>query len=204
MGDDLKQLEATWDELAKIFNNWEGIRPRISWLTTGLSERAGYKRLRVLEDGKQAAKFYDITKDLKTRQLRYLLKRAELNFEQAYNAGRISMVINGSAVIGFVVILNQIFPGAIQSFFKFLFLSLNNPTSTLDVIGSVISLSSFLMGIITLIVVLSYSYGGTAQARDLKHLLELSLARREYYEGKRHHEDSGSENILKESFLTDI
>jgi len=116
MGDDLKQLEAIWDKLAKVFNNWAGIRPRKNWLITGLSERAGYKRLRVLEDGKEAAKFFDITKDLNRRELRYLLKRAELNFEQAYSAGRIATVINSTAIIGIVVLFNQIFPGAIAKY----------------------------------------------------------------------------------------
>ena len=68
MADDLKDIEAIWDKLSKIFNNWAGIRPRKSWFTTGYSERAGYKRLRILENGREAVKFYDITKDLNMRE----------------------------------------------------------------------------------------------------------------------------------------
>ena len=200
MGDDIKQLEATWDTLAKIFNNWAGIRPRKHWFTKGISERAGYNRLRMLEDGKQAAKFYDATKDLKTRELRYLLKRAELNFEQAYSAGRITTVLNATVMIGIVVLLNQIFPGELGKFFIEVISSVNSSNA----IYAIASLLCFLIGIVSLITVLSYSYGGTAQARDLKHLLELSLARREYYDGKRHNEDTDKENILRDSHILDI
>jgi len=113
MGDNLKELEATWDKLAKIFNNWAGIRPRKNWVTTGLTERAGHNRLRVLEDGKEAEKFYVLTKDLNDRDLRYLLKRAELNFEQAYSAARLSTVLNGTILIGFLVLFNQMVSGVI-------------------------------------------------------------------------------------------
>jgi len=200
MNDEIKKLEASWDELAKIFNNWAGIRPRKSWFTAGVSERTGYKRVRVLESGKQAAKFYDITKDLTERELRYILKRAELNLEQAYSAGRITTVLNATVIIGVIVLFNQIFPGEIGKFFKEMIASFDSS----DAFLGVTLLLGLLMGLAIMIIILSYSYGGTAQARDLKHLIELSLARREYYDGKRHNMDNDSEGILKESYLTDI
>jgi len=78
--------------------------------------------------------------------------------------------------------------------------------SSTDIIDVVIVLCVVIGVLIMIIVILSYSYGGTAQARDLKHLLELSLARREYYDGKRHHGDTDTEpgDILRESYITDI
>ncbi len=198
MADDLKDIEAIWDKLSKIFNNWAGIRPRKSWFTTGYSERAGYKRLRILENGREAVKFYDITKDLNMRELRYLLKRAELNFEQAYSAGRINNVISGTAVIGMVVLFNQIFPGTIaKHLFEPLMSNLHRPAAIFVIL-------CYLSALLFFIGNLSYSFGGTAQARDLKHLLELSLARRDFHDGKRNSEDTDKENILKDSYLTNI
>jgi len=153
-----------------------------------------------LESGKQAAKFYDITKDLTERELRYILKCAELNLEQAYSAGRITTVLNATVIIGVIVLFNQIFPGVIGKFFKEMIASFDSS----DAFLGVTLLLGLLMGLAIMIIISSYSYGGTAQARDLKHLIELSLARREYYDGKRHNMDNDSEGILKESYLTDI
>ena len=197
MGDDIKQLEATWDTLAKIFNNWAGIRPRKHWFSKGISERTGYKRLRLLEEGPEAVKFYEITKNLKERELRYLLKRAELNFEQAHHASRLNTVLNVTIMMGALVLFNQLFPGIISNYFKELFSS-GKPVLI------VVMFLSMLPALIIIPLAISYGHGGTAQARDLKHLLELSLARREYYHGKRHNEDTDKENILRDSHILDI
>lgn len=199
MKDDIKELEATWDRLAKVFNNWAGIRPRKSWFKTGLTERAGFRRVRILEDGKEAAKFFDLTKDCTERELRYLLKRAEINFEQAHAASRVNTVLNGTVLIGFIVLFNQIFPGLIAETIKRLF----QVSFGFDL---AVSLAIMLSGLLMIIIILSYSHGGTAQARDLKHLLELSLARREFHGGKRHNKDGMTEppDVLRESFITDI
>jgi len=76
--------------------------------------------------------------------------------------------------------------------------------SSLNTPAALLLLLFYSIGIFIIIFVLSYSFGGTAQARDLKHLLELSLARREYYDGKRHDENNDNKNFLKDSYLTDI
>jgi len=103
-------------------------------------------------------------------------------------------------MIGIIVLFNQIFPGELAKLFVDIVASFN----TSNAIFGIMSLLCFLIGVITMIVVLSYSYGGTAQARDLKHLIELSLARREYHDGKRHYGDTDKEDILRDSYLTDI
>ena len=196
MPETTQNLEVIWDELAKTFNNWAGVKPNISWVKFGVSERAGAKRLRVLENGKSAKTLYELTKNLTQRDLRYLHKRAEVNFEQAQAAGRVGTILNGTLLVGAVVLLNQIFPGAIAEVLKLTFLS---PWGAYKIYMLITSFLAVLMSV----TVLSYSYGGAAKARDLKHLLELSLARREFYEGRRGDEGE-DKNILRESLLSEL
>lgn len=192
-------VEAIWDKLAKEFRNWNGVKPRWSWVRTGLSERAGYKRLRILEGGEQAKVYFSLTKTLSGRELSYLHKRSLANFEQAQAAARSATIMNLTIFIGALVIFNQIFPGMIAK----VALTLMQSNDSLGVWLAVITTAMFLIMVIG---VLSYSYGGTAQARDLKHLLELSLARRALKDDNvsASSDDGGIGSDLRENFITDI
>jgi len=193
-----ENIEAIWDQLAKEFRNWNGVKPRASWIKTGLSERAGYNRLRILEGGRQAKLYFSLTKDLAGRELNYLHRRAEVNLEQAVVAARLATILNLTVFIGALVIFNQLFPGLIAKYA----LGMMQGGDAAAVIISIFTIALFFA---TVIGVLSYSHGGTAQARDLKHLLELSLARRALRgsDGKED-ENAGLDTDLRENFISDF
>jgi len=192
-----ENIEKVWDNLAKEFRNWNGVKPRKSWAQTGLSERAGYNRLRILEGGKQAKIYFSLTKDMSRKELNYLHARASANLEQAQGAGRIATILNLTIFIGAIVIFNQIFPGLIAKTALGLFRSD-------DGIGVMLAIITTSLFFLTVIGVLSYSHGGTSQARDLKHLLELSLARRDLKKQESQSEAANISTDLRENFISDI
>ncbi|WP_026942449.1 hypothetical protein [Hellea balneolensis] len=191
-------IEDIWDQLAKEFRNWNGVKPRRQWFKTGLSERSGYNRLRILEGGKQAKRYFSLTKNLSRKDLSYLYRRAEVNYEQAVAAARVATILNLTILVGALMLFNQIFPGLIAKYATAFFQTGNG----YDLLfGLFIALLFF--GVIT--GVLSYSHGGTTQARDLKHLLDLSLARRDLGERKLTAEDSADVGAdLRENYISDI
>lgn len=163
--------EQIWDQLTPIFSNWRGVRPRKHWLNTGLSERVGAKRVRLLEGGESGRKYFDLTKNCSVEDLEYLYVRARVNFEQVTSAARLAIISNVTSVIGAFVLVNQIFPGKIAEQLETL--ASSEPTQ----IAITIAISMSLVFCISLIIIL-FVVGGVGQARDLKHLLELGLARR--------------------------
>jgi len=197
MGIDLKKLEETWDALAHQFRNWRGVRPRKSWFVSGLTERAAPTRLRLLEGGPDGKRFFELTKSLDTRDLCYLLVRAEINYEQAQAAARISIILNVTVIIGFIVLINQVFPGRIGSLFVELTLS-----------EILFWLNMLIIILSVMIAVSSYVYGGAAMARDLKNLLELALARRDFKSTRNATDETGRSASVagdfRQTFISDI
>lgn len=162
-------VDIIWDQLAKRFNNLSGMKPNKSWFKTGMSERTGYKRVRILETGAQAQLFASLTDGLRLPELSYLRCRAIVNLEQAQAAARSATIFNATLIIGIVVVFNQIFPGAIGQMIQ----GVINTGSMFEMISGVLI---FVCALIIATSVTGYSHAGVVQARDLKHLLDLTLA----------------------------
>lgn len=193
-----QDIEAIWNKLASIYSNKRGLRPQRSWFNTGMSARTTANRLRLLEGGPAAKLFFEHTKNCDRAALQYLRVRAKVNQEQAATAARINTVMNVTILIGFVVLTNQLFPGLIQRHFSQLLAEQSVPNVIIGVILPVfiVCLAGFIAG---------YSYAGVTQARDLVHMLELSLARR----GLEPADDGGGdgatvEDGLRRNFLSDV
>ena len=193
-----QDVEKIWNKLAKVFRNWNGMKPRWAWFKTGLSERASCNRVRILEGGEQAKTYFSLTKSLSAQQLNYLQVRAQVNLEQAQAAARWATILNLTIFMGVLLIFNQLFPGLIAQKVSELLQS-----GDIGLIALVVATVIWIL--LTIIIVLSYSQGGTSQARDLKHLLELSLARRALRASQSNSEDAADiRSDLRENFITDI
>lgn len=191
-------IETVWDKLARVFSNKSALRLRKAWFQTGVAERTAAKRLRLLEGGREGKTYFKITQELSLRDLRYLYARAVVNVELAQNAARVNIVLNVSTVIGFVVLLNQMFPGLFQDYYRYA-VAETNP------IDQALSLLLPLLIAVVSLSVLIYSQAGVAAARDLKHLLQLSLARRDYDVAEDENNVlSSSVDDLRENFISDI
>lgn len=192
-----KTVEHTWDSLADQFHNFRGVSPRWSWLKNGLSERADRRRVKLLEAGREGRGFQSIVKKCTLHEIQYLLRRSEVNLEQAQAAARVIVVTNVTIFIGFFVLVNQFFPGFLKDILE---------SAERNELFSYIGLFIGLICLTTLIV--SYAHGGVAQARDLKHLLQLEIAKRNFNMGQiasnGSYEDTTIESDLRNNFLSDI
>lgn len=153
--------ETLWPEIAKAFSNRAFMRVSPSWLS-GLADRAGASRLERLQATRPAKTLKRLIAGLDRQQLQRLLVHSEINQEQAASALRLTLIANISIPVGFLVLFNQFIPGSIQGFIATL--------PALTVVGLLVTVLSLLVG------VLWFSYAGVAAARDLNHLLRLSLA----------------------------
>lgn len=191
-------IETVWDKLTRVFSNKSALRLRRAWFQSGVAERTAAKRLRLLEGGREGKAYFKITQDLSPRDLRYLYARAVVNVELAQNAARVNIVLNVTAIIGFVVLTNQMFPGLFQDYFRDA-LAETNP------IDKALSLLIPLLIAVVSLSILIYSQAGVAAARDLKHLIQLSLARRDYDVAEdENNVPSNSVDDLRENFISDI
>jgi len=165
-------IEVIWQKLLKAFSNWKAVKPKKSWLKTGLSERLGYRRMENLERSLSAKTFSELTQNLSDDELKYLHNLSRINLEQVTPAARISLIINVTSIIAFFVLVNQMLPGYIAEIMQDL--TRQGPNTPLAY--------GILAGFITFIpigiFITMYCFGGVAGARDLKNLIELKLARR--------------------------
>ncbi len=179
MRDKNQSIEQIWDELASVFSNWRGVRPRRHWFTTGFSERLGPARMRRLEGGEDGRRFFQMIENCSVNELEYLHRRAVINFEQVSAAARLAIIMNITSVIAMFVLINQLFPGSIGGMIASAFTG--NDAAFAGGLIAFIFVSLF---------ILTYCLGGINMARDLKHLLELALARRKISPTDKSYEDA--------------
>lgn len=130
-----------------------------SWLS-GLGSRAGASRLDRLQATSPAKKLKTLIDGLDRTQLQRLLVYSEVNHDQALSALRLTLVANISIPVGMLVLFNQFLPGSIQTFVA------TQPTILLPV----------MIALAIVVSILWFAYAGVDAARDLNHLLRLSLA----------------------------
>ena len=152
-----------WREAMHLFSNFRGMRPRKSW-ASGLSVGTGPKRLERLTGSKGAAQLMPKLEALSDRELSIFRTYARINLEQAEAAMRLSLIANITIPVGFLVILNQFFPGTVQKVFEY-----SGPEAMLAGFGLVA---------VILLMLIWYSYAGVFQARDISHLAAVAAAKR--------------------------
>lgn len=199
MSENIKAIETIWDQLTARFSNLNGLKPSTSWFKSGMSERVGHKRVRLLEGRSQARFVSNKLRDLSLDDINYLSTRSIVNLEQAQSAARTTTVLNTTIVIGAIVIFNQIFPGMISDVIKE---TLSNDNLLDVVLNILISICSIAL----MIGVTAFSHAGAAQARDLKHLLDLELGRRHAFvkSTPAHGSETGIVDDLKDNFISDV
>lgn len=152
-----------WREATRLFSNVKAMRPRKSW-ASGLSVGTGPKRLERLMGSKGAAQLMPKLEALSDRELVIFRTYARINLEQAEAAMRLSLIANITIPVGFLVILNQFFPGTVQELFAY---------AGVDAMLFGIGLAAA-----ALLMLIWYSYAGVFQARDISHLAAIAAARR--------------------------
>lgn len=172
-----------WPEIAKAFSNRAFMRASPSWLS-GLADRAGASRLERMQATRPAKTLKRLIAGLDRTQLQRLLVQSEINQEQAASALRLTLVANISFPVGFLVLFNQFQPGSIQTFIE-----------SMPALAIILPLATALF---LLVGVLWFAYAGVDAARDLNHLLRLSLAETPRTTG----EDDETPDALK--LITDL
>lgn len=152
-----------WREAMRLFSNFRGMRPRRSWMS-GLSVGTGPKRLERLTASKGAAQLMPKLERLSDRELSIFRTFARINLEQAEAAMRLSLIANITIPVGFLVILNQFFPGTVLELVEYA-----GPEAMLVGVGLAAGL---------LLILIWYSYAGVFQARDISHLAAIAAAKR--------------------------
>ena len=153
-----------WQETTVLFSNLRAMRPRRSWLT-GLSVGTSPKRLDRLTQSRSAAQLMRRLLAMTPADFAVYRAYAHVNLDQAEAAMRLSLIANITIPVGFLVIVNQFFPGSIQQL-----LTIVGPAAMLGGVGCAAFLLVFLIW---------YSYAGVFQARDIVHLTAIAAARRD-------------------------
>ena len=153
-----------WERVSKPFTNMSAIRPRSTWLATGMSSRISNSRLGNLWTSPQGRHVRVTTADMDAPTLERLIGMARVNLEQAQAASRVTVFINVTVIVAVTVVSNQLFPGWLKTAVT------ARAWYSEGLIGVLVSfalLASFTS---------AYSWGGVASARDLLNLLELRAA----------------------------
>ncbi|GJL92016.1 hypothetical protein [Hyphococcus sp.] len=160
--DDLKAeqgtVDAAWERATKLFANSRAMRPRLSWLSA-VSIDTTANRIQQLLTQRRTIAFHNILAVLDDAAFGSFLQRAEINLERAAAAMRLNLVINISAPVGALVIVNQLFPNFVP-----------NLVEQYGIDAVIVASTSVLF---LLLLSMWYCYSGVAQARDLAHLTRL-------------------------------
>lgn len=151
-------LEDAWTSATRLFATSKAMRPRLSWVT-GVSVDTASDRIQRLLGEPRAQALRKILAALDAGALRRFLERAEINLDRAAAAMRLNLIVNISAPVGALVIVNQLFPQAVATFVA-------EYGMESIVVGSACVLFLLLLSI-------WYSYCCVTQARDLAHLTRL-------------------------------
>lgn len=155
--------DSVWREATELFSNLRGMRPRSSWLT-GLSVGAGRGRLKQLLTSSEAKKLTPRLEALPDAEFAVFRSYAQVNLEQAQAAVRLSLIANITIPVGFLVLVNQFFPGSVRS------------------LVSYVGVDAMLLGLLSagslLFFAIWYCYAGVFQARNLEHLTVIAAAKR--------------------------
>jgi len=172
----ITSVDKVWDELLVEFSNWKMVKPKKNWISKGMPNRINHSRMQSLMKSPMAKAYFEKTKDFSDSEFRHLNTLSRINLEQVTPAARLTMIMNVSTLLGFFLILNQVFPGfigrALSGFLRGDFASANAQGIAYAIVCMMIFFIPFAAGV-TL-----YCYGGVSGARDLKNLTELSLSRR--------------------------
>ena len=155
------RVDEAWSAAAIPFANLRAMRPSGHWFT-GVGERTGAMRLQRLRSHKKAESLRDLLAPLSQAELRRFLTLAIVNFEQAKGAMRLNLIANISVPVGFLIIMNQIFPGHIGAL--------------IDRLSLIEFYVGFGLAVTLLLASMWYCYAGVHQARDLYHLALIAAS----------------------------
>ncbi len=168
--------DTVWRKATELFSNLRGMRPRSSWLT-GLSVGAGRERLKRLTNSKGAQTLMPKLEALPDSEFAVFRSYAQVNLEQAQAAVRLSLVANITIPVGFLVLVNQFFPGSVRSLVAY--------------VGADAMLLGLLSAGSLLFFAIWYCYAGVFQARNLEHLTMIAAAKRRHTPDQAGAEDEG-------------
>lgn len=160
-----QDLEDAWGEASILYANRRGMRIGRHW-GYGVSERLFPDRFDRLVGRAGAKRVSHLLCLLSDADLRVFQTRAAISHEQAVAGARMTLILNVSGPIGFVVLLTNLLPGGAEAAFA----------------GEPEILVGFLVGAVVaaaiLLFLVWYAFAGVHQARDLYHLATLEMAKR--------------------------
>ena len=158
-------LDDAWGEASALYANRKGMKlTRAGFF--GLPSRLLPDRVAKLKGAPGAKRVRHLLGLLSDSDLRVFHTQAAIGLEQATAAARTCLIVNVSAPIGFLVLLNSLLPGSLEeTYFSGGSLS----------IGFLVGTAIAAVGVP---LVVWYAFAGVQQARDLYHLATLEMARR--------------------------
>ncbi len=155
-----------WREVARLFGNRHGMRPKRRWLF-GYSSRIGADRIDLLCSTPAARRLCELVEPLDRAAFAALLTRSLVNLEQARAGFRVSLVGNITVPLGALAIYNQIEPGAVARWLG------GGPLEDRVLVAAVFGGTALLI-----LAGMFWAHAGLSAARDLNHLLHLIGAAR--------------------------
>jgi hypothetical protein len=162
-----------WEQVQALFPAQNSITSK-SW-TFGFSGRLPRTRIDRLMQTQAAAKLALMLDQRSNMRIKALRTFAAVNLEQATAAFRISIIANVSVPILLLTVINLLFPGSLGRIFL----------STFEVSQQflMIQLGVMFLTLSWLLAVLIYAVACLNQARDIRHLIDLTAAERGIYFG---------------------
>ncbi len=180
--DDLEPGETLFHATAKQYSLWAALKSgMLSGFLIGYHGRLTNRRVQILYKTKFARELKAALTQLNDQQSSHFLGLATVNKEQAEAAFRYSAIINFTAPITLIVVINQIFPGFLSG-------ALSNYLLLGPIeIGLVVAL--FIVAVITPVF---QAYMSVAIARDIYHMGTIDRARRGGSRSDEAKEDTGA------------
>ncbi len=169
-----KTAAEDWQHIAELFKASSAMRPSQAWFN-GVSTRLDFKRVEKMQSTKRAKALKAYLGGLSNQRIKTLRTYAAINQEQTLAAFRVTLLGNVSVPILLLTFANQITDGGITAIFKRL--HENDPMFFYALLGGT-------MGAVAAIALIAiYALANLNQARDVRHLLDLTAAERGIYFG---------------------
>lgn len=178
---DIAAAEALFDQAQKQHGVLAILRSALNLgALIGFNARTRNNRVKALRRSSQSKMLAQGLSGLGAAGLSFFMGLAAVNKEQAEATFRYTAIVNFTAPITVLVILNQIIEGGLMAVFEV--------TSEFDR-WALTALAAFFF--VTVIGVISYAYIGAQMARDILHLATLEQARRGGFSAAAPDDDAG-------------
>jgi len=163
-----------WKEIEALFPAKKALRLSWAWFN-GVSTRLKDGRISRLMKEDEVGALAAILDQCDDRRLKALRSYAAINLEQVQSAFRLTMIVNISAPIIFLTLLNQFIQGGLGALLYRFHQNERDNILAIAFGGGV--------GALMLLIVAFYALAHLNRARDIRHLMELMAAERGIFFG---------------------